>query len=266
MHWTFFLIGESRSLNINLDGVIKGERSLACCKLHSSYFLILIALLSGNRVAILHLAKRGGGVIVNTASVAGFVGTRYVYSRCRKSDIAWVLILSIASFLITQHRSTGLLAGPGQCNPWWTSPIFVWMLVSFCMLLRRVLHRPVFSISGTKLHSVCPYWVETDILASINMPGVGFIAVAPKVPMKTVMDAYMKAILDESQHCKCLLYVRDHFLIRHFWLDIRIKGQTIVALPDGVHVEPAFKIWGMYTSSFGEASTPFIIIYEFRLY
>jgi hypothetical protein len=58
------------------------------------------------------------------------------------------------------------------------------------------------------MNPVCPYWVETDILASINMPGVGFIAVAPKVPMKTVMDAYMTAILDESQHCKYLTYPR----------------------------------------------------------
>lgn len=35
MHWTVFSIGESRSLNINLDGLIKGKRSLAFCKLHS---------------------------------------------------------------------------------------------------------------------------------------------------------------------------------------------------------------------------------------
>ena len=29
------------------------------------------AIVKGNKVAMLHLAKRGGGVIVNTASVAG---------------------------------------------------------------------------------------------------------------------------------------------------------------------------------------------------
>lgn len=37
--------------------------------------------LKGNKVAVLHLNKRGGGVIVNTASVAGFLTHGYVFKR-----------------------------------------------------------------------------------------------------------------------------------------------------------------------------------------
>lgn len=33
------------------------------------------AVVKGTKVAMLHMAKRGGGVIVNTASVAGFLAS-----------------------------------------------------------------------------------------------------------------------------------------------------------------------------------------------
>ncbi|KAI8575695.1 hypothetical protein K450DRAFT_260358 [Umbelopsis ramanniana AG] len=146
------LEGESMTLKINLDGVIKG-----------------------NRVAILHLAKRGGGVIVNTASLAGFVGTSV-----------------IPHYTASKHGVVG-----------WTRSM-----------------QPMKDVANVRVNAVCPYWVETDILNGIKVPGTGFIDVSPKVPMETVMDAYMTAILDESQHC-----------------------QTIVALPDGVQVQPAFNLW-----------------------
>ncbi|KAH8555643.1 hypothetical protein BGW37DRAFT_478021 [Umbelopsis sp. PMI_123] len=62
------LEGESKTLQVNIDGVIKG-----------------------NRVALLHLAKRGGGVIVNTASVAGFLGSSVIphYTVSKHGVVGW---------------------------------------------------------------------------------------------------------------------------------------------------------------------------------
>ncbi|KAI9488617.1 hypothetical protein BDB00DRAFT_932549 [Zychaea mexicana] len=59
---------DDRMLDINTTGVVKGTK-----------------------VAMLHLAKRGGGVIVNTASVAGFLAgpTMSIYNASKHGVIGW---------------------------------------------------------------------------------------------------------------------------------------------------------------------------------
>lgn len=53
---------DDRMLSVNTMGVIKGTK-----------------------VAMLHMAKRGGGVIINTASMAGMVCLPYVSQPCMQS-------------------------------------------------------------------------------------------------------------------------------------------------------------------------------------
>lgn len=43
-----------------------------------------MGVIKGTKVAVLHMAKRGGGVIVNTASVASFLTSPYVYPEAAK--------------------------------------------------------------------------------------------------------------------------------------------------------------------------------------
>ncbi|KAI8145472.1 hypothetical protein BJV82DRAFT_603797 [Fennellomyces sp. T-0311] len=59
---------DNRMLDVNTTGVVKGTK-----------------------VAMLHLAKRGGGVIVNTASVAGFIAgpTMSIYNASKHGVIGW---------------------------------------------------------------------------------------------------------------------------------------------------------------------------------
>ncbi|KAG2178940.1 hypothetical protein INT43_001787 [Umbelopsis isabellina] len=144
------LEGDFKSLDVNLNAVIKG-----------------------NKVAVLHLNKRGGGVIVNTASVAGFLthGAFPLYNASKHGVVGWT-------------RSLDNLR----------------------------------EIANIRVNMVNPYWVETDIIKSIT--SLEFLDVAPKVPMATVIEAFMKAVEDETCH-----------------------GETILALPDGIHLHPRVQLW-----------------------
>ncbi|GAB5589155.1 hypothetical protein Unana1_04055 [Umbelopsis nana] len=121
-------LGESKILQVNLDGVIKG-----------------------NKVAILHLAKRGGGVIMNTASVAGFLCSSL-----------------LPYYTASKHAVVG-----------WTR-----------------------SLDAMK--DVANVRVNADILSGMVAPGTEFLGKCPKVPMATVVDAFMSAIEDDSRHESCI--------------------------------------------------------------
>jgi len=129
------------------------------------------SVIRGTKVALPHLHKRGGGVLIFTASVIG-LGTNYfsslfpIYTASKHAVVGWTRSLAIMTDAV-----------------------------------------------GVRVCAICPSWVETDIIKGRKM-GSSFVDVENKVPMSTVVDAFLLAIDDPS-----------------------INGDCILALPHGVEVE-----------------------------
>ncbi|KAI9302601.1 hypothetical protein BJ944DRAFT_269704 [Cunninghamella echinulata] len=140
------------------------------------------SVIKGTKVATLSLARRGGGVIVNTASMAGLFN----------GPIALAPYIASKHAVVGYTRSLDLL--PSVCN--------------------------------VRANCVCPYWVQTDLIDSLNRtesnankdPFEILVANSPRTKIETVVEAFLVLIEDETR-----------------------VGQTLLALPDGikVHDRPA---------------------------
>jgi len=128
------------------------------------------SVIRGTKVALPHLHKRGGGVLIFTASIVG-LGTNYfsslfpIYTASKHAVVGWTRSLAIMKDAV-----------------------------------------------GVRVCAICPSWVETDIIKMSS----GFVDAENKVPMSTVVNAFLLAIDDPS-----------------------INGDCILALPHGVEVERA---------------------------
>ncbi|ORX57463.1 NAD(P)-binding protein [Hesseltinella vesiculosa] len=133
-----------------------------------------LGVVKGAKVAIMHMIKRGGGVIVNTASVAGIVGSP-----------------GLSSYSATKHAVIGFT--------------------------RSFEH---LGAMGIRVNAVCPYWVETDIIDLRDENGdpasiKEVLDASPKVPMKEVVETYLKFIRDDE-----------------------LSGEAYIVAPDGHHEHP----------------------------
>ncbi|KAI9471388.1 hypothetical protein BDB00DRAFT_943696 [Zychaea mexicana] len=130
--------------------------------------------IKGNKVALLHMAKRGkGGIIINTASIAGFSA-----------------MPSIAAYCATKHAVVG-----------WSRSLV-----------------NMQSVCGVRVNAVCPYWCETDIIANpASDVARRFLEATPKTTMEYVVQAFEQCIEDSD-----------------------MAGETLLVLPDGIHVQPSF--------------------------
>ncbi|KAI8097968.1 uncharacterized protein B0P05DRAFT_98294 [Gilbertella persicaria] len=127
-----------------------------------------ISIIKGTKVALLHMAKRGGGVIVNTASVAGFYSSPFISSY------------AASKFAVVGYtRSFALM--PQICNvrvnaicPYWVeTPLLI-------------------NITDEEKHKDEPSFVN-------------IIKHSPKTPIHTVVEAFLTLIIDETRNTQTLL-------------------------------------------------------------
>ncbi|KAI8393611.1 uncharacterized protein BYT42DRAFT_551652 [Radiomyces spectabilis] len=129
----------------------------------------IISVVKGTKVAILHMAKRGGGVIVHTASLAGFYASP-----------------SLSSYTASKHAVVGYTRSfqllPQVCNvrvnaicPYW---------------IETDLLNSLSSREGAD-------------------PMEGLIAVSPRVPIDTVVEGFLTLITDETRNAQTLMALPD---------------------------------------------------------
>ncbi|KAG2219103.1 hypothetical protein INT45_005834, partial [Circinella minor] len=129
----------------------------------------------GNKVALLHMAKKGkGGCIINTSSITG------------KQIVLYSILLfkqtSIAAYSATKHAVVG-----------WT---------------RSLVH--LQNVANVRVNAVCPFWCETDIIANPTSEiARQFLKAIPKTTMEYIVQAFLKCIEESDMAGETLLVLPD---------------------------------------------------------
>ncbi|KAI9270598.1 hypothetical protein BDA99DRAFT_602877 [Phascolomyces articulosus] len=123
------------------------------------------AVIKGSKVAILHMAKRGGGVIVNTASVAGFLCSPAVgnYTASKHGVVGWT-----RSNAIFEH----------VCGVRMNAICPYWVETELAGDLGNSVHKDPFAT---------------------------MVAKSPRTKVETVVEAVLTLVEDKSRNAQCLL-------------------------------------------------------------
>ncbi|KAG2228309.1 hypothetical protein INT45_011101 [Circinella minor] len=139
------------------------------------------AVIKGNKVAMLHLAKRGGGSIINIASAAGLRSRPAlgIYCASKFGVVGWVKSCDVYKDV---------------CN--------------------------------VRVNAVCPTFIQTELADDLSNatdedPFAKLVQKMAKVPMNYVVDTVTKFIQEEERN-----------------------AQTLVVLPDGIHLYEAPNPYG----------------------